>query len=67
MHEEKEKRNYEETESYYIGVEQSMVSLKTRKKKKRMENGRARKVDRIIDTSNLNLNNPIDDDNFEFN
>ena len=44
-----------------------MVSLKTRKKKKRMENGRARKVDRIIDTSNLNLNNPIDDDNFEFN
>ena len=45
MHNKKEKRYYREKESDLNGVEQSIVSLKTRKKKRGIENGRrARKV-----------------------
>ena len=54
MHNKKEKRYYREKESDLNGVEQSIVSLKTRKKKRGIENGRrARKV---VDWNTSNLN-----------
>ena len=57
MYNKKEKRINQEKESDWNGVEQSMVRLMTRKKKKTMEDERGRRVeleDRTIYSSNLN-------------